>query len=709
MTPSLYRWIAAAAASVIPVATIAWTSAQERSDAARLTVTIVSSRADMITGGDALVRVTGTAAQSPLTAEINGKPVTLEKVAQMGEGAAGERPGQTGIVGLLTGIPLGKSTLRVKSAQSSATLELVNHPISGPVFSGPHQKPFVCQTESWKLGPPQDENCSAPTKVEWQYKSTVPVEGRGQSAFKPFDPSGPRPADLATATVNGGTVPYIVRLETGTINRAVYQIAYLHDPASPARPAFRPPPNWNGRLVYTFGGSCMAGYIQGASSGGVLNDLHLSRGYAVASSSLNVFGNNCNGVVSAETLMMVKERFIETVGLPRHTIGWGGSGGAMAQYTIAQNYPGLLDGIIPSATFPDAVTYFIESEDCRLVLRPYLNKTGLTEEQKRAIGGFSTWGTCDRSYANRPGRLDPKDCDANIPTELRYDPVTNPKGARCSIYDGMATIFTRDPKTGFARRPHDNTGVQYGLGALNAGVITKDDFLDLNDKAGGYDIDTKWQAARTAGDVAAIRIAFESGQTMMGVGGLEETPIIDARSYTDPTGDFHESYHSFKARARLIKANGHANNQVMLRGQGASFTRIQSEYLAQMDRWLDAIEADTSNLSRAEKIVRNKPADLVDACWTQDGRKIAEPAVFGKDSECNRLYPPHSAPRLEAGAPLADDIWKCQLKPIDWKDYKVTFSEAEKARLQKIFADGVCDWSKPSIGAAAYKGIWQRY
>ena len=96
-----------------------------------------------------------------------------------------------------------------------------------------------------------------------------------------------------------------------------------------------------------------------------------------------------------------------------------------------------------------------------------------------------------------------------------------------------------------------------------------------------------------------------------------------------------------------------------------------------------------------KKSCANKPADLVDACWTQDGRKIAEPAVFGKASECNSLFPPHSAPRLEAGAPLADDIWKCQLKPIDWKDYKVTFTDAEKARLKQIFADGVCDWTKP--------------
>ena len=709
MKASAIRLVAAAALASVPAAAVVATFAQSRSDDERLTVTIVSSRPDMITGGDALVLATGAAAQRGLTWEINGKPAHFAQLARLPGGIAGAAPGQSASAGLLTNLPLGKSTVTVKTVRSAVSIEVVNYPLTGPVFSGPHQKPFACQTEAWHLGPPLDEHCSAPTKVEWHYKSTVPVEGRGSSAFKPFDRSQPPPADLAHTKVGGRDVPYIVRLETGTINRAVYQIAYLDDPAAATRQGFAPPPAWNGRLVYTFGGSCMAGYIQGRNSGGVMNDLHLSRGYAVASSSLNVFGNVCNGVVSAETLMMVKERFIETVGVPKHTIGWGGSGGAMAQYTIAQNYPGLLDGIIPSATFPDAVSYFINSEDCRLLLRPYLNKTKLTDEQKRAIGGFSTWGTCDRSYANRPGRLDPVDCDADIPKEQRYHPITNPTGARCSIYDGMVTIFGRDPKTGFARRPHDNVGVQYGLGALNAGVITKDDFLDLNEKVGGYDIDAKWQAARTAGDEAAIRIVYESGQTMVGGGGLKETPIIDARSYTDPSGDFHESYHSFKARARLVKANGHAHNQVMLRAEGAVYTRIQGEYLEQMDRWLDAIAADTSDRPRAEKVVRARPADLVDACWTAEGKKIVEPAVYGKDGQCNQLYPPHSAPRLEAGAQLADDIWKCQLKRIDFKDYRVTFSETEMARLRQVFPGGVCDWSKPSVAAAAFKGTWQRY
>jgi hypothetical protein len=51
-------------------------------------------------------------------------------------------------------------------------------------------------------------------------------------------------------TANGR--PYIIRLETGTVNRAIYQIAMLHDPlAQPAPPSWRNrSANWNGRLVY---------------------------------------------------------------------------------------------------------------------------------------------------------------------------------------------------------------------------------------------------------------------------------------------------------------------------------------------------------------------------------------------------------------------------------------------------------------------------
>ena len=54
-------------------------------------------------------------------------------------------------------------------------------------------------------------------------------------------------------------------------------------------------------------------------------------------------------------------------------------------------------------------------------------------------------------------------------------------------------------------------------------------------------------------------------------------------------------------------------------------------------------------------------------------------------------------PEYVAGAPIALDIIKCQLKPIDPADYKVPFSDAQKARLAAIFPPGVCDWSKQGV------------
>jgi hypothetical protein len=134
-------------------------------------------------------------------------------------------------------------------------------------------------------------------------------------------------------------------------------------PASPptalhgqAPSPLRPDSNWNGKLIHTFGGGCNSGYHQGTSTGGVLNDQVLSNGYAVASSTLNVLDNNCSTIISAEAAMMVKEHIIDTYGPVRFTIGWAGSGGAIQQYEIADSYPGILDGIIPSISFPDPLT-----------------------------------------------------------------------------------------------------------------------------------------------------------------------------------------------------------------------------------------------------------------------------------------------------------------------------------------------------------------
>ena len=127
-----------------------------------------------------------------------------------------------------------------------------------------------------------------------------------------------------------------------------------------------------------------------------------------------------------------------------------------------------------------------------------------------------------------------------------------------------------------------------------------------------------------------------------------------------------------------------------------------------MNKWLDALVADPAPLT-TDKVVRHKPADAVDACFTVQGEKIAEVATIDGKGKCNALYPPHSEPRLVAGAPLTNDIVKCHLKKIDYKDYKVVFSDAQKKRMSAVFPTGVCDFTKSGAEQVPLKGTYQRY
>jgi hypothetical protein len=76
---------------------------------------------------------------------------------------------------------------------------------------------------------------------------------------------------------------------------------------------------------------------------------------------------------------------------------------------------------------------------------------------------------------------------------------------------------------------------------------------------------------------------------------------------------------------------------------------------------------------------------------------------------CNSLYPVHADPRIAAGGPVAGDILKCRLKPVDFGDYNVAFSDDERVRLKAIFPKGVCDWSKPGINQRPLLDTWLAY
>ena len=51
---------------------------------------------------------------------------------------------------------------------------------------------------------------------------------------------------------------------------------------------------------------------------------------------------------------------------------------------------------------------------------------------------------------------------------------------------------------------------------------------------------------------------------------------------------------------------------------------------------------------------------------------IDEPFSMDPSSPCNKLFPPHTNTHIAAGAPLSDDILKCQLKPLARLSAEVT-------------------------------------
>ncbi|MCU1427847.1 MAG: hypothetical protein JWL83_1847 [Actinomycetia bacterium] len=668
----------------------------------RLTLETSSARAAFVSGGDVLVTVSGPASTTAVRVTRNGDDVSSAFAA------AGTRTR-----GVVTGLRNGANTITAQSGTSRAQLTVTNHPIDGPMVSGPHITPWVCTTQQLGLGAPTNANCDAPTKTTWSYRAN-------DGSVKPLPDPTARPADLGRVTVNGVSVPFIIRAEQGVIDRGVYWIWVL-DPNAGAAAAWRPT-GWNERLVYRFGGGCGTQYSQGNTLAVGLDADLLARGYALATNTLDTFQTACNDVLSAEAAMMTREHFVEAYGVPRFTIGDGGSGGAIQQLLMAYNYPGVLDALSPEVPFPDAVSIAAGVTDCGLLVHYYKNTSfgaSLNDAQRRAINGHASSTTCEMWDRLFVGGVNPTDgCDASIPAAQIYNAQTNRKGVRCTLQDESIGVLGRDPKTGFARRPLDNTGVQYGLRALNDGTITADQFLDVNQYIGGYDIDGNVVPQREQMDRQTAALVYRSGRVDQG-GPLADVPIILRNVDTDALGDIHTRVHPFAIRDRL-QVGGKDDPNLLLWTTPASGGDLVSVLLGNigaanapivlLDQWLSNLAKTNPKDSMPARLAAAKPGAATNQCVLPDGKVLTGGwELYDAPGPCRDAYPVHADPRLAAGEARRGDIVKCALKAIDDHDYKVKFSAAQRARRTTIFPNGVCDWAKPGVGQQPAGGVWQTF
>lgn len=487
---------------------------------------VLSSAPDQVTGDDVLVQVLFKQRPIKSTPAIRSHLRHLEFWLNGQRIRPEIRRGRSGHEVLVEGLQEGDNRLELHHRRRGplASVTLNAHPITGPVFSGPQQYPFVCTVTS-ELGkqplvdtdgdtgfPVLDENgsqiglskdCSIEPYVTFIYRTT-------NGTWADLPRYGPRPGDMArTRLTNGRVVDFIVRVERGTINRFIYSFATL---ANAWDTPWRASTNkWNGRLLFHFEGGVAIGHSQGRLSDNALEPEALRKGYAVIYSTGTRTGTHYNLQVGGETALMVKEHFIKRFGVPDYTVAIGGSGGAIQQYVYSQNHPDLLDGGVPQRSYPDMVSQVIHVGDCEL-LEHYMDVTDgdnpkwwTTSNRSWLVGLNATDNYPDPfadakralGYGTAPGMtecipawrgLTPLVMNPNFgqaPNQHLMQPPGIMNEVQWTHYDDARNIYGLD-ENGNPRTVYDNVGVQYGLNALVEGNITTDEFLKLNAQIGGW-------------------------------------------------------------------------------------------------------------------------------------------------------------------------------------------------------------------------------
>src|SRR5262245_44926646 len=193
-----------------------------------LEIVTLSNRADLISGGDALVevRVPKHVSLSKVKVKLNGHDISTSFTAN-----ATART----LRGLVTGLVKGPNDLVAKPSGkgrgNEVRLRITNHPIGGPVLSGPQITPYFCATPVFQPATATspapnfsglstaavDAQCNIATEYKLYYRTTAtgcsfalpdptpnvnflattapsPVSPPADAAFRPTPP-GPPPPD----------------------------------------------------------------------------------------------------------------------------------------------------------------------------------------------------------------------------------------------------------------------------------------------------------------------------------------------------------------------------------------------------------------------------------------------------------------------------------------------------------------------------------
>ncbi|PSU14799.1 hypothetical protein C9J03_00900 [Photobacterium gaetbulicola] len=629
----------------------------------------------------------------------------------------------------------------------------------GPVnslYSGPNQYPFFCMTVDSGLGQPVVDNQDGYGVPVYDPVNGVKLMGYSKDCAIKTQLSyvvvGENNVLVSRSELELRQDPpskgeLLVRVEKGTINRYIYTIAMpigidevgKQDSAEV----------WNQRLIYRFEGGSGLGFRQGKMKLNRLIDKELSqlrKGYAVVASSGNKTSYGYNMLLAEDTARRVKAQFVSLFGEPIYTIGIGGSGGGLAQYLIAQNSEGILDGLLPLYSYPDMVSVSIYALDCDLLntyfsfrasdrdrwqdwqSRQHIEGLRAINEAEQRFGWLQPLNQLVRfkmpqfpqgnsecingffglsSYLNNPrqGFLKP----------YYHESVVDK--VNWNYWQDLVHIYGKD-EHGFAQSTWDNVGVQYGLQALREKVISIDEFIEINQRIGAWkpfnDMESErklslsasipplwlslWgehnvtedkraPAKRRSAPLSAIERAYQYGQVFIGDVSL---PIIDIRHHLEDDLNMHHTSASFSTRLRILDEMGHADNHVIWISD-KQYNPVEQAYTL-MDQWLMAIKAMPESMSYSAKVKESKPQLAVDTCFSAEGAIHASgKRVFDgqwnaqANGPCTDSYPIYSNSRIQAGAPWKGSIFKCHTIAVEAAIAKGMYGDVDAtARLSEL-------------------------
>ncbi|UTW49926.1 DUF6351 family protein [Bacterioplanoides sp. SCSIO 12839] len=296
---------------------------------------------------------------------------------------------------------------------------------------------------------------------------------------------------------------------------------------------------------------------------------------------------------------------------------------------------------------------------------------------------------------------------------------------------------------GYAQIPWSNVGVQYGLQAWKRGHINAEHFFDLNQKIGSWLPQKELQpenfwllsqqkslfsfspyqtenfshkgkalnsAPRIPGSHSAAIGAYNGGHIFTG---RLNMPLIDVRRYRDDILDIHHSWSAISSRQRII----HHDKSDASRQSTAYHSIWIADKSFKQAHWLalEAIEQWLSpgSVNSVESVAKQnmKPSTATDRCFDKDGQVIANGhSVWDgewnqrPDGHCTQRFPFFRSSRQVAGESAAATILFCQRISIDDAITAGIYSPLNitaeyRTKLQSIFPQGVCDYSKPDSAA----------